>query len=147
MAAEVRIDSFLWAVRIFKSRSLASDACKKGRITINGNVAKPARIVVVGDIIGVRKAPVTYSFRVLQTARNRMGAKLVPDYILNVTSQEELEVLEMQKLSGFIDRAKGEGRPTKKDRRSLDEWHGMNDSFFTDDEDFFTDDFDLEEIS
>ncbi len=147
MAAEVRIDSFLWAVRIFKSRSLASDACKKGRITINGNVAKPARIVVVGDIIGVRKAPVTYSFRVLQTARNRMGAKLVPDYILNVTSQEELEVLEMQKLSGFIDRAKGEGRPTKKDRRSLDEWHGMNDSFFTDDEDFFADDFDLEEIS
>lgn len=147
MAAEVRIDSFLWAVRIFKSRSLASDACKKGRITINGNVVKPARIVVVGDIIGVRKAPVTYSFRVLQTARNRMGAKLVPDYILNVTSQEELEVLEMQKLSGFIDRAKGEGRPTKKDRRSLDEWHGMNDSFFTDDEDFFTDDFDLEEIS
>lgn len=147
MAAEVRIDSFLWAVRIFKSRSLASDACKKGRITINGNVVKPARVVVVGDIIGVRKAPVTYSFRVLQTARNRMGAKLVPDYILNVTSQEELEVLEMQKLSGFIDRAKGEGRPTKKDRRSLDEWHGMNNSFFTDDEDFFSDDFDLEEIS
>lgn len=144
MAGEVRIDSFLWAVRIFKSRSLASDACKKGRVTINSQSVKPSRLVVAGDVIGVRKAPVTYSFRVLQTARNRMGAKLVPDYILNVTPREELEVLELQRISGFIDRAKGEGRPTKKDRRSLDEWQGMNDNFFIDNEDFFSDDFDLD---
>ena len=100
--------------------------------------------MVAGDVIGVRKAPVTYSFKVLQTARNRMGAKLVPDYILNVTPREELEVLELQRISGFIDRAKGEGRPTKKDRRSLDEWQGLNDNFFVDDEDFFSNDFDLD---
>ena len=137
MAGEVRIDSFLWAVRIFKSRSLASDACKKGRVTINAQSVKPSRLVVTGDVIGVRKAPVTYSFRVLQTARNRMGAKLVPDYILNVTPREELEVLELQRISGFIDRA-------KKDRRSLDEWQGMNQNFFIEDEDFFSDDFDLD---
>ena len=73
-----------------------------------------------------------------------MGAKLVPDYILNITPREELEVLELQRISGFIDRAKGEGRPTKKDRRSLDEWQGMNDNFFIDNEDFFSDDFDLD---
>ena len=144
MAGEVRIDSFLWAVRIFKSRSLASDACKKGRVTINAQSVKPSRLVVAGDVIGVRKAPVTYSFRVLQTARNRMGAKLVPDYILNVTPREELEVLELQRISGFIERAKGEGRPTKKDRRSLDEWQGMNQNFFIENEDFFSDDFDLD---
>ena len=135
MAGEVRIDSFLWAVRIFKSRSLASDACKKGRVTINAQSVKPSRLVVTGDVIGVRKAPVTYSFRVLQTARNRMGAKLVPDYILNITPREELEVLELQRISG---------RPTKKDRRSLDEWQGMNQNFFIENEDFFSDDFDLD---
>lgn len=99
---------------------------------------------MAGDVIGVRKAPVTYSFRVLQTTRNRMGAKLVPDYILNITPREELEVLELQRISGFIDRAKGEGRPTKKDRRSLDEWQGMNQNFFIENEDFFSDDFDLD---
>lgn len=134
---EVRIDSFLWAVRIFKSRSIASDACKKGRVTLNGQLVKPARNVVVGDVIGVRKAPVTYTFKVLQTAKNRMGAKLVPDFIQNITPKEEYEVLELKKIAGFVDRAKGEGRPTKKERRSLDEWHGMNDSYALFDDDFF----------
>lgn len=134
---EVRIDSFLWAVRIFKSRSIASDACKKGRVTLNGQLVKPARNVVVGDVIGVRKAPVTYTFKVLQTAKNRMGAKLVPDFIQNITPKEEYEVLELKKIAGFVDRSKGEGRPTKKERRSLDEWHGMNDSYALFDDDFF----------
>lgn len=134
---EVRIDSFLWAVRIFKSRSIASDACKKGRVTLNGQLVKPARSVVVGDVIGVRKAPITYTFKVLQTAKNRMGAKLVPDFIQNITPKEEYEVLELKKIAGFVDRAKGEGRPTKKERRSLDEWHGMNDSYALFDDDFF----------
>lgn len=134
---EVRIDSFLWAVRIFKSRSIASDACKKGRVTLNGQLVKPARSVVVGDVIGVRKAPITYTFKVLQTAKNRMGAKLVPDFIQNITPKEEYEVLELKKIAGFVDRAKGEGRPTKKERRSLDEWHGMNDSYALFDDDLF----------
>lgn len=138
MAGEVRIDSFLWAVRIFKSRSIASDACKKGRVTINGQLVKPARGVAIGDTIGVRKAPITYSFRVLQTAKNRMGAKLVPEYIQNVTPPEEYEILELQRISGFIDRAKGEGRPTKKDRRSIDEWNTlylMDEGYFDEEED------------
>lgn len=138
MAGEVRIDSFLWAVRIFKSRSIASDACKKGRVTINGKLVKPARGVAIGDTIGVRKAPITYSFRVLQTAKNRMGAKLVPEYIQNVTPPEEYEILELQRISGFIDRAKGEGRPTKKDRRSIDEWNTlylMDEGYFDEEED------------
>ncbi|KGN98983.1 heat-shock protein Hsp15 [Porphyromonas gingivicanis] len=134
---EVRIDSFLWAVRVFKSRSIASDACKKGRVTLNGQLVKPARLVAVGDLIGVRKAPVTYTFKVLQVAKNRMGAKLVPEYVLNVTPKEEYEVLELKRVAGFIDRAKGEGRPTKKDRRSLDEWQDMHDSFSFLDDDFF----------
>ncbi len=134
---EVRIDSFLWAVRIFKSRSIASDACKKGRVTLNGQLVKPARNVNVGDIIGVRKAPITYSFRVLQTAKNRMGAKLVPDYLQNITPQEEYDVLELKRIAGFVDRAKGEGRPTKKDRRSLDEWQDMNNAYFLLDDTFF----------
>lgn len=136
---EVRVDSFLWAVRIFKSRSIAANACKMGRITINGQPVKPSRQVAINDVVGVRKSPITYSFKVLQLTKNRMGAKWVPDYILNVTSPEELEQLELKRLSGFIDRAKGEGRPTKKERRELDTW---SESFFwdEDDEDFFLDD-------
>lgn len=136
---EVRVDSFLWAVRIFKSRSIAANACKMGRITINGQPVKPSRQVAINDVVGVRKSPITYSFKVLQLTKNRMGAKWVPDYILNVTPPEELEQLELKRLSGFIDRAKGEGRPTKKERRELDTW---SESFFwdKDDEDFFLDD-------
>lgn len=136
---EVRVDSFLWAVRIFKSRSIAANACKMGRITINGQPVKPSRQVAINDVVGVRKSPITYSFKVLQLTKNRMGAKWVPDYILNVTPPEELEQLELKRLSGFIDRAKGEGRPTKKERRELDTW---SESFFwdEDDEDFFLDD-------
>ncbi len=119
---EVRIDKWLWATRIFKTRSIASDACKKNRISINGTTAKAARTVRVGDIVEVRKAPITYSFRVLQLTGNRMGAKLVPEYLENITAAEQYEILELKKLSGFIDRAKGTGRPTKKDRRELEQF-------------------------
>ena len=89
MSRPVRIDSFLWAVRIFKTRSIAQDACRKGRVAINDVTAKPAKMVMAGDIISVRKPPVTLSFKVLQTTANRMGAKLVPEYILNVTPPEQ----------------------------------------------------------
>ncbi len=132
---EVRIDSFLWSVRIFKSRSIAANACKNGRITINGQLVKPARSVNIGDVIGVRKSPVTYSFRVLQLAKSRMGAKLVPEYVENITPKKEYEILEVQRLSGVIGRAKGEGRPTKKDRRSLDEFYVS----YLGEEDYFED--------
>ena len=119
--AEARIDKWLWAARIFKTRTIAAEACKKGRISINGAQAKPARMIKPGDIINVKKSPITYSFKVLQAIEKRVGAKLVPEIMENVTSPEQYELLEMSKISGFIDRARGTGRPTKKDRRSLDE--------------------------
>jgi len=119
---EVRIDKWLWAVRLFKTRSIAIEACKKGRISIKGIPVKPSRMIKVGDILEVRRAPVTYSFEVLALTENRMGAKLVPEYMKDVTPASQLEILEMSKVSGFVDRARGTGRPTKKDRRELDQF-------------------------
>ncbi len=119
---EARIDKWLWAVRVFKTRTLAADACKKGRITMSGSPIKPSRIIKPGDVIEVRKSPITYSFKVLQAIENRVGAKLVPEVMENVTPPAQYELLEMSRISGFIDRARGTGRPTKKDRRSLEEF-------------------------
>lgn len=123
MKEEVRIDKWLWAVRIFKTRTIATEACKKGRVSIGAVpadvIAKPARTVRVGDIVNVRKSPVTYSFRVLALTENRLGAKLVPEYMDNITPREQLDLLEVVKISGFIDRRKGLGRPTKREGREL----------------------------
>ena len=115
--SEARIDKWMWAVRIFKTRTIAAEACKKSRISINGALAKAARTVKPGDIIQVRKPPVTYSFKVLQAIEKRVGAKLVAEMMENVTTPDQYELLEMSRVSGFVDRAKGAGRPTKKDRR------------------------------
>ena len=120
MSDQARIDKWLWAVRIYKTRSIAAEACKKGHVSIGERTAKPAHNVRVGDIINVKKAPITYSFKVLQCAEHRVGAKLVPELMENVTPQEQYNILEMSKMSGFIDRARGTGRPTKKERRNLD---------------------------
>ena len=122
VSAEARLDKWLWAARISKTRTLAADACKNGRITINGAQAKPSRTVKAGDKVGVKKPPVIYTFRVIQPIEKRVGAKLLPDILENITDPSQLEVLEMSKISGFIGRAKGTGRPTKKDRRALDEF-------------------------
>lgn len=119
---EVRVDKWLWAVRIFKTRSIATDACKKGRVSIGGTSVKPSRLVQRGEVISVRKPPIEYSFRVLDLLGHRVGAKLVPQYMENVTPQSQYEILELQRISGFVDRAKGLGRPTKKDRRDLDQF-------------------------
>ena len=116
---EARIDKWLWAVRIFKTRTIAAEACKKGRITINGVSAKPSKTVKDGDTVQVRKAPVTYTFRVLQAIENRVGAKLVPGMMENLTPQDQYELLEMNRIGGFMKRAAGLGRPTKKDRRDI----------------------------
>lgn len=118
---EVRIDKWLWAVRIFKTRTIATEACKKGRITIGDepNPVKPARMIHVGDVVNVRKPPITYSFRVRALTENRLGAKLVPDYLENITPQAQLDLLEVVKISGFVDRRKGLGRPTKREGREL----------------------------
>ena len=136
---EARIDKWMWAARIFKTRTIAAEACKKGRISINGAQAKPARMVKPGDIIQVRKPPVTYSFKVLQAIEKRVGAKLVPEIMENITAPDQYELLEMNRISGFINRAKGTGRPTKKDRRDLDDFFTPE---YMDDFDF---DFDFEE--
>lgn len=117
---EVRIDKWLWAVRVFKTRSLATDACKMNRVSINGQLTKPSRLVKEGDVISVCKPPIEYSFKVLRVLNNRVGAKLVPEYMENVTPKEQYDILELQRLSRFVDRAKGLGRPTKKDRRDME---------------------------
>lgn len=122
MAEQARIDKWLWAVRIYKTRSIAAEACKKGHVSIGDRTAKPAHNIRVGDIVNVKKAPITYSFRVLKCAENRVGAKLVPELMENITSQEQYEILEMSRISGFVDRARGSGRPTKKERRDLDQF-------------------------
>ena len=119
---EIRIDKWMWATRIFKTRTIALEACKKNRVMVNDIPAKPSRMIKAGDIVQVRKPPVTYSFRVLDITANRVGAKLVPQYMENITPPEQYEILELQKISGFVDRIHGSGRPTKKERRELDEF-------------------------
>lgn len=120
MTDVARIDKWLWAARIFKTRSIAADACKNGRVTISGTNVKPSHTIKVGEIINVKKPPITYSFEVLQTIEKRVGAKLIPEVYKNVTDAKQYELLEMSRISGFVDRARGSGRPTKKDRRQLD---------------------------
>jgi ribosome-associated heat shock protein Hsp15 len=119
---EARLDKWLWAARIFKTRTIAADACKNGRISIAGVKQKASKMIKEGDVIEVRKPPVTYSFKVLKTIQNRVGAKLVPEVLENVTPKEQLELLEMNRICGFVGRARGTGRPTKKERRDLDEF-------------------------
>ena len=137
MAEQARIDKWLWAARIFKTRSLAADACKNGRVSIGNVNVKPSHMVKVGETVNVRKPPVTYSFKILKTIEQRVGAKLIPEIYENVTAPDQYELLEMNRISGFVDRARGTGRPTKKERRALDAFivpSFENDSFF-DDED------------
>ena len=126
---EARVDKWLWAARIFKTRSIAADAIKNGRVTIQGMNVKPSRMVKVGDVIGVRKPPVTYTFRILKTIEQRVGAKLLPDIWEDVTPQDQYDLLEMTRISGFVGRARGTGRPTKKDRRQIDAFTNMEDFF------------------
>ncbi len=137
----------MWATRIFKTRTIATDACKKGRVTVGPDpavapLAKPSRTIKVGDVINVRKPPVTYSFRVLALAENRMGAKLVPEYLENITPKDQLDLLEVVKISGFVNRRKGLGRPTKREGRELS--HFQQEAFDSDGWDF---DFDFDDDS
>lgn len=142
---EVRIDKWLWAVRLFKTRSIAADACKKGKVMMQGSCVKASRNVKVGDVVQIKRPPVVYSFKVLALSENRMGAKLVPEFMENVTSPEQLEILEMSKYSAFGQRDRGTGRPTKKERRDLENY--MEPADFFDEEFFFefSDDDDLDD--
>ncbi len=144
MANDVRIDKWLWAMRVFKTRTIATDACRKGRVTVGEDVnpVKPSRTISVGDIVHVRKPPVTFTFRVKAVTQNRLGAKLVPDYMENLTPQSQYDLLEVVKISGFIDRQKGLGRPTKREGRELSRFtdemasDGWDFDFDFDDDDF-----------
>lgn len=143
-----RIDKWLWAARIFKTRSIAADACKNGRVTIYKQCVKPSHTIKEDDVISVRKPPITYSFRVLKTIEQRVGAKLLPEIYENVTPADQYELLEMSRISGFVNRARGTGRPTKKERRALDAFtepaffgYGDEFDFGDDDDDNITDDF------
>ena len=132
------------AVALHKQgQTIAADACKNGRITIGGVKQKASKMVKEGDVIEVRKPPITYSFKILQAIQNRVGAKLVPEVLENVTTKEQLELLEMNRISGFVGRARGTGRPTKKERRELDDF--IQPAFFGD-FDFDFDDEDEEDI-
>ena len=145
MGDSARLDKWLWASRIYKTRSIAIDACKNGRVTMNGGRLKASHPVKAGDVIEVRKPPVTYSFRVLQPIEKRVGAKLVPEIMENVTPPEQYELLEMSRISGCVGRAKGTGRPTKKDRRALEDFTApvYLPDFDAQDDDF---DFDIDDL-
>ena len=132
---ETRVDKYLFAMRIYKTRSIAADACKKGRVTMHGVELKPSRTFKVGDKFSVRKGPITYSYEVLQLSENRLGAKLVPDYLRDITAKDQLELLELAKLAGQSGRDRGTGRPTKKDRRDIETFISDFDDFDLDDED------------
>lgn len=121
---DARIDKFLWSVRIYKTRTIAAEAIKKGRISMGGSQVKASRTVKAGDTVDVRVPPATRSFKIIDIPRSRVGAKLVPNYITEVTAPDQLEIIELQKLAASMNRQKGLGRPTKKDRRDIDSYFG-----------------------
>ncbi|MEI6554032.1 MAG: RNA-binding S4 domain-containing protein [Paludibacter sp.] len=122
MKTEVRIDKWLWAVRLFKTRTLAAEACKKGKIIIQNVQVKPSRNVKIGDVVCIKRNPILFSFKVLALSENRMNAKLVAGFMENVTTADQLELIELSKLAGQTGRDRGTGRPTKKERRELDDF-------------------------
>jgi ribosome-associated heat shock protein Hsp15 len=130
--SEVRLDKYLWAVRVFKTRSDAADAIRNNRVLVNDAYAKPSREVKQGDVIAVKKQPVTYQYKVLELVSSRQGAKNVPQYCLNITPQEELDKLTIPRETVFVFRERGTGRPTKKERREID---ALMDGFYYDEED------------
>jgi ribosome-associated heat shock protein Hsp15 len=135
---EVRIDKWLWSVRLYKTRSMATEACKKGKIQIQNVAVKPSRMLKVGEIIQIKQNPVLYSFKVLALAQNRMNAKLVPGFMENVTTPDQLELIELGKIAAQTNRARGTGRPTKKERRDIDDF--VEPFFLDEDEDEDEDD-------
>jgi ribosome-associated heat shock protein Hsp15 len=137
MSDVIRLDKYLWAVRVFKTRSDAADAIRQNRVLVNDTYAKPSREVKVGDMISVRRERVHYSYKVLDLVSSRQPAKNVPMYCLNCTPQEELDKLNVPHETIFVFRERGMGRPTKKDRRNID---ALMDGFFYDAEDDMEDD-------
>lgn len=132
MENEIRIDKWLWTMRLFKTRSLAADYCKKGKVLLHNMPVKASHLVKIGDVVQVKRSPVIYSFRIKAISHNRLNAKLVADYMENVTPQDQLNLLEIEKINGFVNRSRGLGRPTKKERRALDSFQNDVDINFWD---------------
>lgn len=146
MAEGTRIDKYLWAIRVFKTRTDATDACKGGKVRLNGNDVKPSRTVACGDIINVRKGAVLYSYKVVATIEKRVGAKLVPEYAENITPQDELDELRHPVETFFLKRDPGTGRPTKRDRRQMELlWDSLDFDVPDDVADGFADEFDIDD--
>lgn len=137
---EVRVDKYLWAMRIYKTRSIATDACKCGRVKMNGVEVKPSRMFHVGDIFTVRKGPITYTYRILQLWGNRLGAKMVPEYLQDITPKEQLELLELARYAAQSGRDRGTGRPTKKDRRDIEQVFSDDYNYLLDEDDYLEED-------
>lgn len=116
-----RVDKFLWSVRIYKTRTDATEACRSGRIKVNGLDAKPSREIKPGDILNIRKGSIHFQYKVIADVERRQPAKMVEEYILNITPKEELEKLNMPRETFFLARDRGTGRPTKKERRDMDD--------------------------
>lgn len=135
--SQVRLDKYLWAVRVFKTRSDAADAIRNNRVLVNNAYAKPSREVKQGDVIAVKRMPVTYQYKVLELVSSRQGAKYVPQYCLNITPEEELQKLSAPRETIFVFRERGTGRPTKKERRDID---ALMEDFYLDDEAWDEDD-------
>ena len=145
---EVRIDKYLWSIRVFKTRSEATDACKGGKIRVNGADIKPSKAVKVGDTIVARKGAVAYTYKVLELIDKRQGAKLVPRYAENLTPEEELAKLRAPVETFFLKRDRGAGRPTKKDRRQMDSlWDELSFDVPDDVAERFASDFGMDEES
>lgn len=124
---EVRLDKYLWAIRVYKTRTDATDACKGGKVRVNGLDVKPSREVKAGDVITARKGAVLYTFKVKELLSSRVGAALVPQYAENLTPQEELDKLRAPVETFFLKRDRGAGRPTKKDRRQMESlWDSLD---------------------
>jgi len=146
MAEGTRIDKYLWAIRVFKTRTDATDACKGGKVRLNGNDVKPSRTVACGDVINVRKGAVLYSYKVVATIEKRVGAKLVPEYAENITPQDELDKLRHPVETFFLKRDPGTGRPTKRDRRQMELlWDSLDFDVPDDVADGFADEFDIDD--
>ena len=137
---EVRVDKYLWAMRIYKTRSIATDACKCGRVKMNGVEVKPSRMFHVGNIFTVRKGPITYTYRILQLWGNRLGAKMVPEYLQDITPKEQLELLELARYAAQSGRDRGTGRPTKKDRRDIEQFFSDDYNYLLDEDDYLEED-------
>ena len=137
---EVRVDKYLWAMRIYKTRSIATDACKCGRVKMNGVEVKPSRMFHVGDIFTVRKGPITYTYRILQLWGNRLGAKIIPEYLQDITPKEQLELLELARYAAQSGRDRGTGRPTKKDRRDIEQFFSDDYNYLLDEDDYLEED-------